>query len=62
MKKMTFVKDAEGTKMTVNVTREDIIDRYIETFVDEWHCLIDHEDGSTAPFSSVAFQQCLVGY
>jgi hypothetical protein len=30
------------------------IDAYIGIFVDTWGCLIDHEDGSTAPFSAIA--------
>jgi hypothetical protein len=33
------------------------IDAYIGVFVDAWGCQIDHEDGSTAPFSSMAAAQ-----
>lgn len=35
----------------------EIINEYIGVFVDEWCCSIDHEDGSTAPFSSVALEE-----
>lgn len=30
------------------------IGAYIEIFVNEWGCRLDHEDGSTAPFSTLA--------
>jgi hypothetical protein len=30
------------------------IDAYIGVFVDLWGCRIDHEDGSSAPFSAIA--------
>jgi hypothetical protein len=33
------------------------IDAYIGVFVDTWHCELDHEDGSTAPFSYLAAAQ-----
>ena len=33
---------------------QEFIDAYIGVFVDSWGCRIDHEDGSTAPFSSEA--------
>lgn len=36
--------------------RFDIIDEYVNVFVDIWNCKIDHEDGSTAPFSSIAME------
>lgn len=36
--------------------RNSIINEYIELFVDIWNCKIDHEDGSTAPFSSIAME------
>lgn len=30
------------------------IDAFISIFVDDWGCRLDHEDGSTAPFSAIA--------
>lgn len=30
------------------------IDAYISVFVDAWGCRLDHDDGSTATFSSLA--------
>lgn len=35
----------------------NVLDLYIGKFVDDWGCKIDHEDGSTAPFSSIALQE-----
>ena len=33
------------------------IDTYIEQVRDEWNIRIDHEDGSTAPFTSLALEE-----
>jgi len=38
------------------MNRTSLIDLYIEKFVWDWGCKIDHEDGSTAPFSSLAME------
>lgn len=43
-------------EVAVEYDRSDIIDEYIDVFVDIWNCKIDHEDGSTAPFSSIAME------
>jgi hypothetical protein len=51
--------------MTVNAMNElrlMTIDHYIEFIIDRWNFKIDHEDGSTAPFSSVVLEEveCLL--
>jgi len=39
------------------VDRDQLIIEYVDLFVDTWNCQIDHEDGSTAPFSSLALEE-----
>lgn len=46
----------QDMEVAVEYDRLDIIDEYINVFVDIWNCKIDHEDGSTAPFSSIAME------
>lgn len=36
-----------------SVEADDFINIYVEILCDEWHIRIDHEDGSTAPFTTL---------
>ena len=40
-----------------NEEQETFIDRYIDLLTNTWGVHIDHEDGSTAPFSSLACEE-----
>lgn len=55
MMRLIFVT-LQVMEVAVEYDRSDIIDEYISVFVDIWNCKIDHEDGSTAPFSSIAME------
>lgn len=35
----------------------DMIDKYVELYIDLWGCKFDYEDGSTAPFSTLAIEE-----
>lgn len=47
----------ECNDFVVDITRDAIIDYYIGLYYNDWNCQIDHEDGSTAPFSSLALEE-----
>ena len=43
--------------LPVEASREDMIDLYMEAIHEYWEMSIDHEDGSTAPFTSLALEE-----
>lgn len=44
----------------VSTDRDDVLHQYMDSILDEWNFHIDHEDGSTAPFTSKIMEElCL---
>lgn len=37
-------------------SKQEIVFNFVDLFYDQWMCKIDHEDGSTAPFTSLALE------